>query len=106
GNQVQLSDDVIDDFFDRRIDRYRDRPFVRSRPLQRLELAGEQARRHKVPLARGEAGGDQILRSVEKDDADIVTAVHENVAIGALQRRAGDDRALTGGREAVDLVGD
>ena len=26
-------------------------------------------------------------------------------AIGALQRRAGDDGALTGGREAVDLVG-
>ena len=76
-----------------------------ARPLQRLELAGEQARRHEVPLARGEPGGDQILRSVEKDDADIVAAVHENVAIGALQRRAGDDGAFTGGREAVDLVG-
>ena len=58
-----------------------------------------------MPLARGEAGRDQILRSVEKDDADIVAAVHEDVAIGALQRRAGDDGALAGGREAVDLVG-
>ena len=51
-----------------------------------------------MALARGKPGGDQILRAVEKDDADIVAAVHENVAIGALQRRAGDDGALAGGR--------
>ena len=50
GNQVHLSDDVIHDSLDRRIDRYEDRPFVRSRPLQCLELAGEQARRLKCPL--------------------------------------------------------
>ena len=66
----------------------------------------EQSRRHEMPLAGGEPVRDQLLRAVEKDDADVVASMHEDVAIGALQRRAGDDGVLAGLADAVDLVGD
>ena len=82
-----------------------DRMFVRLRRLQGLELAVEQARRHEMILAPGEPVGDQVLRAVEKDDADIVSSVHEDIAIGALQRRAGDHDMLAGLADPVDLVG-
>ena len=32
-----------------------------------------------------------IFAAVEKDDADIVTAMHEDIAVGTLQRGAGHD---------------
>ena len=41
---------------DRRVDRHGDRTFVRLRRLQRLELAGEQARRHESGLCARRAG--------------------------------------------------
>ena len=58
-----------------------------------------------MAFARGQPGGDQLLRAVEKDDADIVTSMHQNVAIGALQRGAGDHRVFAGLANPVDLVG-
>ena len=58
-----------------------------------------------MSLARGEPVRNQILRTVEKHNPDIVAAMHEDVAVGALQRRAGDDGARAGCAEAVDFVG-
>ena len=54
------------------------------RRLQGLELAGPAARRHEMTFPRGEPVGDQFLRALEIDDADIAAAMHEHVAIGAL----------------------
>ena len=78
----------------------------RVRRLQRLELAGQQARRHEMTFSRGEPARDQFLRAVEKDDADILASMHEDVAIGALQRGAGDHGVLAGLADPVDLGGD
>src|SRR6188472_2041437 len=103
--RFQLKDDVIHDGLDRGVDRYDDGAFARLWRLQRLELTGEQPRRHEMSLAGGEPVRNQSLRAVQKDDANIVTAMHEDVAIDALQRRAGDHRVLTGLASAVDLVG-
>src|ERR1700709_1623236 len=97
---------VVDDGLDRGFDRYGDRPLSRLWRLRRLELAGEQSRWHEMPLAGGEPARDQILRTVQKDDADIVASMHEDVAIDALQRRAGDEGVLACLAGAVDLVGD
>ncbi len=58
-----------------------------------------------MTFARGKPGGDQILCAVEKDNPDIVTAMHENVAIGALQRRTSDHCPFTGFANPIDLVG-
>ena len=92
--QLQLADDVVDDGFDCGIDRHGHRPLVRRRRLQRLELAGQQPRRHEVAAACGEAACNERLGAVEKDDADVVAPMHEDFAVGALKRRAGDHRAL------------
>ena len=83
-----------------------DRMFVGCRRLQRLELAVQQARRHEMSFAPGEPVGDQGLRAVEKDDPHIVAAVHQDIAIGAFQRRAGDHDMAAGLADPVDLVGD
>ena len=58
-----------------------------------------------MALAGGEPARNQILRALEKDEADVCAPVHENVAIGALQRRTGDHRMLALPADAVDLVG-
>src|SRR5258708_39417019 len=58
-----------------------------------------------MTLARGEPARDQFLRAVEEDDADVITPMHEDVTVGAFQRRAGDDGTLAGLADAVDLVG-
>src|SRR5258708_39473379 len=58
-----------------------------------------------MTLARGEPARDQFLRAVEEDDADVVTPMHEDVTVGAFQRRAGDDGTLAGLADAIDLVG-
>src|SRR3979411_589312 len=54
----------------------------------------------------GEAACDQILRALEIDDADILASMHEDIAIGALKRGAGDHSVLAGLADPVDLVGD
>ena len=60
----------------------------------------------KWPFRRGEPACDQFVRAVEEDEADILASVREDVAIGALQRRAGDHEPLAFPGDAVDLVGD
>ena len=57
---AELGDDGIDDVAGMRRDRDDDRPFVRRRLFQRLELAVEQCRRHEMIVARGDAPRDQI----------------------------------------------
>src|ERR1700704_701129 len=54
----------------------------------------------------GEAACDQILRALEIDDADILASMHEDIAIEALKRGAGDHSVLAGLADPVDLIGD
>src|SRR5437764_11972695 len=78
---------------------------VRRRRLQRLELAGQQPRWHEVTPAGGEPARDQRFGAVEEDDANVTASMDEDVAIGALERRAGDHGALASPAGAVNLVG-
>src|ERR1700719_3446777 len=57
-----------------------------------------------MALSAGKPVGDQSLGSVEKDDADIVTPVHQQITIGAFQRRTGDHDMATVAGDPVDLV--
>src|ERR1700716_808904 len=54
----------------------------------------------------GEPACDQIFRAFQKDEADIVPPIHEDIAIGALERGAGDDGVLAGLANPLDLGGD
>ena len=59
----------------------------------------------KCPLRRASRSAINAWRAVEKDDADVAPSMHQDVAIGALQRGAGDHGALAGLADPVDLVG-
>src|SRR6267378_24486 len=59
-----------------------------------------------MTLPQREPARDQILRALEIDDADILPSMHEDFAIGALQRGAGDHGMLAGLADPVDLIGD
>src|SRR6266404_8448638 len=59
-----------------------------------------------MTLPLGKAACDQILRALEIDDADILPSMHEDIAIGALKRGAGDHSVPAGLADPVDLIGD
>ena len=50
--------------------------------------------RHEMALSRRHALADQLARALEMDQADIGPIADDDVAIGAFQRRAGDDPRL------------
>src|SRR5579864_756505 len=88
---AELFDDGRDNVTGMRLDRNHDRTFVRLRLLQRRELAVEQRRRHEMIVTGGNATRDQVAPALEKNDAHVAPRADQYVAIGALERRAGDD---------------
>src|SRR5579872_6738373 len=101
-----MSDDVVDDGLNRRVDRDGDRPLIGLWRFQRLELAVEQAGRHEMALAPGKALGDQRLVSIEEDEADVVAPAQQYVSIGVFQSRAGNHDMAARFADAADLIGD
>src|SRR5436190_4854708 len=86
-----------------------DRTLVRLRLLQRPELAVEELRRHKVPLARGQPPQDQIAVAFEIDEGDIGALPDENIAVRTFERRAGNhamiaslSRRIDPGRDGIE----
>jgi hypothetical protein len=59
--------------------------------FERGELAVEQRRRHVVPRAVHDPVADQLGCRLDMGEPDRGVAVAEQVAVGALERRAGDD---------------
>src|SRR5215472_4917960 len=104
--QLQLAQNIVDDGFDRRIDRNLYRMLIRRRRLQGLELTRQQSRRHEMALAQPEAVRNQFLRTVKVDELDVMSAVHQDIAIDPPQRRAAHHHVLAVGRGAVDLGSD
>ena len=75
-----------------RVDRHRDRVFVRRRLFQRIELAAQQCRRHEVAGAKLQPRGDQVEIALQVHQPHIgALIVGDHIAIGALERRAGHD---------------
>ena len=71
-----------------------DRPLVGAGLLQGRELAVEQAERHEVLVPRRHPLMDQLARTLQVDQPDFGPVADQDVAIGTLQRRAGDDARL------------
>src|ERR1700738_3185771 len=105
GNEPKLLDDMIDNLLNRGFDVDDDRIFARTGWLQRAELALKQGWRHEVTGAQRKPAGNQVAVALEIDNPDVVPAVHENFAISAFQRRAGDDGMFAVPAYPVDLVG-
>src|SRR5487761_1960940 len=59
-----------------------------------------------MAFAPGEPVRDQGLRTAEEDNAGVASAMHEHVAVGALERGAGDHGVPAALADPVDLVGD
>src|SRR5476651_1336666 len=89
--QPQRRDDSGDDFTGRRLDRDYERLLARARLLQRVVLALQEGERHVAAGPRRHAPGHEAVLSLEIDEAHVVMAAGEPLAIGALQRRAGND---------------
>ncbi|MFZ0125120.1 MAG: hypothetical protein WAL48_13155 [Xanthobacteraceae bacterium] len=83
-----------------------DRVFVEVGLLQDCELAVEEARRHKMLFAGGQARGNHRPVGVQVDDAHLRSPTGQEVAIAAPERRAGDDAGRAGLPPGVDPVCD
>ena len=79
---------------------------VRAQRLERLELAAQQRGRHEVSLPMRDAVGEDGLVGEEVHEPDRRMPVAQQIAVGASECRAGDDRALAGGLPGADPVGD
>src|SRR6202050_3287536 len=105
GNAERV-DDIIDDLARMRRDGDDDRALVRGRFFQRRELAVQQRRRHEMIVARGNAPPDQLAVAFEKNQPYVAPLADQDVAIGALERRAGDDAVSARFAGVVDPGGD
>src|SRR5580700_7642887 len=103
---AECVDNVINDLAGMRRNRDHDRPFVRGRLFQRRELAVEQRRRHEMVVAGGNAPRDQFAVALEENQPHVAPLADQNIAIGALERRAGDDAVVAGAARFVDPGGD
>ena len=102
----EFTHDVIDNLLNRGVDGNGDGVFVGAGRLQGLELALQQRRRHEMSFPRRQPACDQIVCAIEVDDAHVVAAMHQHVAIGALERRTGDYDMASTPADLVDFVGD
>ena len=80
--------------------------FIGLRLLEGSELAVEHRRRHEVAVAGRKPPRDEVPVAFQKDDADVTAPTGENIAVGALERRAGDDAVIAGVTGCVDPGGD
>jgi hypothetical protein len=103
--ETKLRDDRFDDFARMGNDGNGNRTFVGLRLFQGLELAVEERRGHEVIGARGEPAGNEIAVAFEENDAHVAPAADKNIAIGALERRAGNDAVLAVQSRRVDPLG-
>ena len=63
----------------------------RSRLLERIELAVQQAARHKMLMTGGDAARNQRFVALEVDQANVRAIPDKNIAVTALQCGACDD---------------
>ena len=91
GDHIQGWQDLRDDLLWPRLDRDDDGIFVRSRFLERFELAVKQTSRHEMLMTDCDAARDQLLTTLEIDQTHVGPIPDQNIAVAALQRRACDD---------------
>ena len=103
---IQIAHNLGNDVIDRPSHVRVDRILVGAGLLQRCQLAVEEACRHEVSFARGEARGDQLDLAVQIEETYVRSPASEEIAITALERRAGNHAGLAGLPPAVDPVRD
>ena len=74
-----------------------------TRLLQRGELAVEEGGRGEVAGARVEARGELCARAVKVDEFHAAGVGDELIAVGFLERGAGEDGVFAGGEAGVDV---
>src|SRR5262249_648704 len=79
GTGIQQRQNLRHDLARLRLDRDNDRPLVGPRLLERGELAPQQARRHEMSMPHGHAAGDQLLASLEVDQANVRACADQNI---------------------------
>src|SRR5262249_6409623 len=86
-------------------DRDDDGVLIGLRLFERGELARKQRRWHEMAVTRGNPARDQVLAPFEIDETHVRALIDENVAIGTLERGAGDDTMIAGFARRVDPGG-
>ena len=104
--RIQIAHNFGNDVIDRPSHVRVDRMLVGVGLLQRCQLAVEEACRHEVSFARGEARGDQLDVAVQIEETYVRSPASEEIAITALERRAGNHAGLAGLPPAVDPIRD
>src|SRR5579859_4971696 len=73
--------------------------------LERIELAGQESGWHEMTFAAAEPLCNESLRALEVNQTDVGSMMREDVAIGALERRAADHHSAARIADAIDLGG-
>src|SRR5208337_1372500 len=97
--------DILNDLAGMRNNRDDDRVLVRLRFLERGELAVEERGRHEMPVACGQPARDQLATALEKNDLHVGALADEDIAVGALERRAGDHAVIADAARRIDPGG-
>lgn len=79
--QGEALDDAVRDHRRRRTDVDANRRLVVRRFLEIVELALQKGRRHEVPVARSQAGGDLRLRPGEVDKENAAALPVDEIAV-------------------------
>jgi hypothetical protein len=103
---LELTHDLVGDLDRLTSDIDDDRVFVRRGLFQCRELAVEQGNRHEVFVPRRHALVDQIARSLEVGQHYVMTVADDDVPVGSLQRRAGQDATFAPRPPPIDFLGD
>src|SRR5262245_8474675 len=98
-------DDLLHDLTRMRNDRDHDRVFVQLRLFECREFAVEQRGWDGMLVACRQPARDQVLLTLEIDDADIAALANQDIAIGAFECGAGDGAMIPGAPSRVDPGG-
>src|SRR5215475_5096254 len=104
--RAEQSNDLLGDLTGRRLHIDSQRILVRIRFLERIDLALQQAPRHEMAGAPRQALGDEVSAAAKINEPYFRPIADDDLAIGPLERGAGDDPRLLLGALIVDPGGD
>src|SRR5262245_6839374 len=103
--RAEQSDNLLGDLTGGRLHIQSQRIFVRIRFLKGIDLALQQACRHEMAAAPCQALGDEVSAAVKVDEPYFRPITDDDLAIGSLERGAGNYPRLLVGTLNVDPSG-